>query len=507
MAGESHATNPASSVTRPHTGTRSSRRTVPPPSPPTLAQFVLLSFLLHALIIVVFGSPSGGGSQSGWRNPLSVTLRPRVPAEESLLKPTPGDLRGRAGPTFPRAVERAPRPPARTSAAPPSGRTSATPAPAPSPPDDVPAIAPPAGLPADEVLPRLDPGAPVEVNKVVVPQVKIAPIEEKRDEAPRTAPRAPRKQAVPAAPSVVPPDLPVATLPPQDVPAARALETAPPQRVEPPRASVLQGDAPPRPERDVAPTIEPTVVAPPEPPPAVRETPARIEPRPEPAPAPPAERELIPRAEEPPALRTLRDAPQFKFERETPSPAPVVPAPPVAVPAQPARSETAPLRETPPAPAAPSVLPPEPVPVPARESVRAPAAPAGDSSRPVDIAPAREPSSPPVPARLEFGARPAVDDDLRRLVEPPSASLPPVGERPRLSFEKAGPRDAIRPGGRSSGLVPLNLSPPVPDPETKLAHDIQKAAKPDCRDAYAGLGLLAVPVLLADAITDKGCRW
>ena len=76
-----------------------------------------------------------------------------------------------------------------------------------------------------------------------------------------------------------------------------------------------------------------------------------------------------------------------------------------------------------------------------------------------------------------------------------------------MSFEKPASRDANRAGGRSSGLVPLNLAPPAPEPETKLGRAIQKAAQPDCRDAYAGLGLLAVPVLIADAITDKGCRW
>ncbi len=30
---------------------------------------------------------------------------------------------------------------------------------------------------------------------------------------------------------------------------------------------------------------------------------------------------------------------------------------------------------------------------------------------------------------------------------------------------------------------------------------------PDCRTAYAGLGLLAIPLLIKDTITDSGCRW
>jgi len=37
---------------------------------------------------------------------------------------------------------------------------------------------------------------------------------------------------------------------------------------------------------------------------------------------------------------------------------------------------------------------------------------------------------------------------------------------------------------------------------------MEKAAKPDCRTAYAGMGLLAVPALVAAAVSDDaGCRW
>jgi hypothetical protein len=137
----------------------------------------------------------------------------------------------------------------------------------------------------------------------------------------------------------------------------------------------------------------------------------------------------------------------------------------------------------------------------AREIARPSTAPAGRSG---DTPAARETVPPSGPARLNFGAQPAVDDDLRQLVEPPSTTLAAPGARPRLSFERPPAPHGI---GSSAGLVQLNIAPPAPEPESKLARDIQKAAKPDCRDAYAGLGLLAVPLLLADAVTDKGCRW
>ncbi len=37
---------------------------------------------------------------------------------------------------------------------------------------------------------------------------------------------------------------------------------------------------------------------------------------------------------------------------------------------------------------------------------------------------------------------------------------------------------------------------------------LEKALKPDCRTAYANMGLLAAPVLIASALAaDGSCRW
>ena len=56
-----------------------------------------------------------------------------------------------------------------------------------------------------------------------------------------------------------------------------------------------------------------------------------------------------------------------------------------------------------------------------------------------------------------------------------------------------------------SGLVPMLSAPP--DHESQLSRDLQKAAKPDCSQAYAGSGLLAVLPIARDAITGKGCKF
>jgi hypothetical protein len=58
----------------------------------------------------------------------------------------------------------------------------------------------------------------------------------------------------------------------------------------------------------------------------------------------------------------------------------------------------------------------------------------------------------------------------------------------------------------STGLLPVLPRPPeLPD---KLANDVKKAGKADCKDAYAGAGLLAVVPLAVDALRkDGGCKW
>ena len=74
---------------------------------------------------------------------------------------------------------------------------------------------------------------------------------------------------------------------------------------------------------------------------------------------------------------------------------------------------------------------------------------------------------------------------------------------PALNLEL--PRAGARPGTASRGM--LNLLPPPPERKSKLADDIEKAGRADCRTAHADKGLLAVVPLVGDAVRDKGCRW
>lgn len=52
-----------------------------------------------------------------------------------------------------------------------------------------------------------------------------------------------------------------------------------------------------------------------------------------------------------------------------------------------------------------------------------------------------------------------------------------------------------------------NLAAPAEPAPTQLAQGIAGARTADCRDKYAGLGLLGLPFLLKDSVTGKGCVW
>ena len=85
------------------------------------------------------------------------------------------------------------------------------------------------------------------------------------------------------------------------------------------------------------------------------------------------------------------------------------------------------------------------------------------------------------------------------------ASLP--ASAARLNLELVRPRGGAISAQGDSGLLQMLSHPP--EAKSKLAEDIEKAAKADCRKAYSGMGcgLWAVVPRAVDAVRDKGCRW
>ena len=87
------------------------------------------------------------------------------------------------------------------------------------------------------------------------------------------------------------------------------------------------------------------------------------------------------------------------------------------------------------------------------------------------------------------------------LATPPS--LP--ASAPRLNLDLVRPRGGAISSQGTRGLLPLLPHPP--EAKSRLAEDIEKSAKADCRKAYGSLGLAAVVPLAIDAVRDKGCKW
>jgi hypothetical protein len=125
------------------------------------------------------------------------------------------------------------------------------------------------------------------------------------------------------------------------------------------------------------------------------------------------------------------------------------------------------------------------------------------------VAPAGSPAGAaarPLPGSVDLLGRTIGAPDAGARVGHDVATAPSLpASAPRLDLR------LVRPfGGPVSAQGPRGLLPVLPHPPeapSKLARDIQKAGQPDCRQAYGGMGLLAVVPLLSDTVRDKGCRW
>jgi hypothetical protein len=447
---------------------------------PTLLQFVFLSMLLHLLFVVLFGNTTSGGVRRGDGEPgsLDVTLRYMSPERGSGFTLAPGADTNVPGAALLKRRDGSPPAPAvppqreAASVAVPQEATSpplAAPVPAaPETSESMPEISLPARTPPVESLPRLDRNAPVEVDKPLVAPA-VSP--------PKAAPPAPEPQVVPRV--AMPPLTPLLPLEPMAPPTFE-------RQVAPP-AELRQREVP------IAPRPSPVEPKP-------RDEPARM-----PAPVEPIAPSKLERDPSPAAEVKPRDAPIppiAPVERITPpvfergiSPA-----------TEPPVSRKAPVETTAPARTAPT--PERTAPASAREP--APATQPAPRSLPADAAPARERAAPAggeLP-RLRLGA-PDVDEEVFRSRRDGVTPTTEPGAAPAITAESLRKRagEIAREGSGSSGVLNLVPPPPLPDRKDKLAEDIAKAAKPDCRTAYAGMGLLAVVPLVASTVGNGGCRW
>jgi hypothetical protein len=445
---------------------------------PTLLQFVLLSMLLHVLVVVLFGTTTSTGARrsDGLLGALDVTLRQLSPERGSGFLFAPGTDTSSPGDALLRRLEGAtatppivPKGGPSDSATPRAELPPVTASPTPVPPEDAGQAVPDAPIlsrpsPA-EPLPSLNLNAPAEIDRPII--------------VPTFAPPAP----APARETPVVPMMPLERVAPPKL----ERQLAPPVELRP-REVPITPRMPPVEQKPVAEPATNTA-------PADLAAPAKVEAE---APAEVRPREV---PVMPPLAPIERIAPA-RIEHQI-APPMDLPAPRKAPVETPAPPRVAPPIEREAAPAPQSVPRIEPVEVtPGRER----AAPA--KAVPGKPAPAQVPSrneSPPG-ERLRFGA-PDVDDEVFRSKR--DAPAGEAGGAPPVTVEsmRRRAREIAAEGGGSRGV--LNLVPPPPPLERKdtLAEGIAKAVKPDCRTAYAGMGLLAVVPLVASSVGKGGCNW
>ncbi|HTP47470.1 MAG TPA: hypothetical protein VMQ50_11185 [Casimicrobiaceae bacterium] len=454
--------------------------------PPTLLQFVLLSMLLHVLVVVLFGNAPGIGARrgEGWWGPLDVTLRRLTqPAAPSGIGPfgERGAPAQRRSPTLTPEVPAPEKPEATPEAVEPERQILIQPSP-------IERIAPPAI--ERELMPLLSVPLRAESVPPAAPLEKIAPSGVAPAMAPPVELRPHERPIVPSAPiERLAPEQPEHRMQPP--------VSLPPRELPKVPSTPIERLAPQQPERPMA----PPVLLPP------RELPQ--------APSTPIER-LAPQQPERPmappvslAPRESPRAPSAPIERLAPQQPERPLAPPVSLPPRESpQLPSAPVERLAPLPSEHELSPP--VALPPRETPQLPAAPmeqiAPRSLEQREIAPRRPEVAPEerLP-NLWFAPRP--DESMfkeRRDVVIPSTE---PGELPHIDREGARQRAREIASGEGSRRV-INLALPVPpEKKSKEAQAIDKAGRPDCRTEYADLGLLAVPALLANAITDTGCKW
>ena len=416
---------------------------------PPLAEFVLLSMLLHALAIALFGAPSGGSREGRamWGS-LEVVLpsanrevapvlkyeRQLQPLPPPMAAPTPAPLAEppRIEPQVTKPAEpqvAAPPPPAPARVAKPKTK-----------PVEVPFVFPP-------LLDRLTPPPELKLDKT--PVLQVPPPTQIQ-----AIPPPPREEAPPLhpAPVEVPPALPSVSAP------AAPATVAPPIEVAVPRVERIQAEP-------IAPLTAP-LLQPIQPTPTIE--------------APPM-----------PAVPITRPVEQAPVEVQ---PMPVPPIEKVVPKVEPAATpvERAPTLEVPAAPKLPTAL--ERAleqPRPRESTLPSPQpAPKGEGE------PQGLPS--PRPAPKAEGERPSRDQPAR----PYDPTAPSID----LDAVKKRAAEMARQGTGQRAILPFPM-PPVPQKKSKMEQAIENARKPDCKTAYQDLGLAAIVPLIANEFGEGNCRW
>ncbi len=153
------------------------------------------------------------------------------------------------------------------------------------------------------------------------------------------------------------------------------------------------------------------------------------------------------------------------------------------------------------------LLPPK---APAQSMTQAPAVQQGSAAQQApasgsgSVLPQDRQAAPAVAPRQRSGARKA---PLPPAPQPDKKGGAAGAAPPQRDFGwRAG--DAAAAGmPQARGEPVVRLGPKAPAEQSDIARGIAKSARPPCKNAHADMGLLALPFLLADTVTDRGCKW
>ncbi len=513
---------------------------------PALDQFVLLSILLHVLLIVLFGNTGESGTSRAQRLWGNLQVSMATPAERGAgpeLEAGAANLRLTTGlssaPAERKQAQRqddseaAPTPAQAVAAS----TASSIDAPAlPTPPAaqakpgedhaaDVPELiaTEPAVPHSDFVVPKPRAGQAPAPSAIRLPEMAplpaveassaLRPAQDFASALPEAAPRA--VLPPPMLEKTSPPAVNKAFAPPLPQPKLRELPYFPPLRTD--RA------VPSKTERDFAPPVKPQE-SPPIPAALPKVTPQDTR------------KEFLPALPEPVRrpLSTLEPAPipqniPAGSAREFAPPLPEAARQPAELPALekikaeslprvPAQPVFEPLRSTP--AAAPSAAP-------ASSATGAPSAPATPSTPSSPAANDRTTTTTAVPPARDLGTanQPSLTNPANAAKDAAGATgrdgaatgdlTAPNGNAaaPRLNLDalRSRAREVGREGVKESAgpraLLPFPALPKEP-PKKSIEQAFDKALKrPDCKDAYADMGLAAVVPLVRDAVSNEGCKW
>ena len=113
-----------------------------------------------------------------------------------------------------------------------------------------------------------------------------------------------------------------------------------------------------------------------------------------------------------------------------------------------------------------------------------------------------------LPGEREGAPRAAPTESPFRKAPEPSSTYDPTAAPPALDLDmmrkRAGELGRSGTGNRAALPFPM---PAVPEKKSKMEDLIDKARKPDCREAYKHFGLAAVVPLIANEFGEGKCKW